>query len=1166
MSRRWHVIGSAAVAAMLGLSPLPARAAAPATADSLWDAEGRTLRDLVSVTGDEARGEALFRLGQWERDSAERVRKTEARTEQAAQLHLDAAERAFQSAIPLAAEERLPQVLFSLGDVRRLRGNPAGAHAPFARLVHDFPDDALAVDASIALGDDAFDAARLAEAVQRFEFADKHATAGGSRAYARYKLAWCHLNLEEMETARFLFLDVVRLATADGQKLSLADEARRDFVLALARDPKVSAAEADAAIKGLKLPEDRTRRYIEGYANIIAGAGRDEEAARLFVSLEGHAPAADAIRILTAQLEIAVRQRNLAVSVATGNKLGNTLGAFPGSEDSRREAEKALRVAAVTLHGEGRARGDQPTLQAALSLYTAYFLAFDESPLAYELHHHAGELLDMLHQPARAERHYSAAVVRDLKAMREHKAPGKWLAASALGAVNMAQDAMPVLARPPKLAAPEDADADRPPPRVTPLSDPERIFVAACDRFIEALGRDPQAVSIAYQRALLLYRHNEFEEAGAQLEKIALEHPGDQKAQFAAELALDALQVRGQYDALAALAHRFAAVKELAAALGSELRDVHQAALLAAAHRESREGRHREAGQRYLRFASSFPDSSRIELALFNAAAELTMQGRLNEAVATRSRLLRNHGASDLSRRARQQQLTDLVHLGRFPEAAPLAAILASDPKAEEAATRLHDAITVTEAAGDIRGADALRQRYLREFHRGPDAMGCALSLVDHARGCETQTKAGREALALAPDVAWRVIALDRLAQTEARCHVEGAARAHASTAVVLAPRLPANRPDALDAVASAQLLLVASDADRYRKLEVTPPYERTLPKKLAALKALDERLAKVIAHGRAGAAVCALVQAGSAYGELANMLSNAKAPRSFTTEQRELFHEQLTDKSQPLLDHARETLMQAITRAREARTDPLCLGQARKELVALWPERFGQRQEAVARLEGAPSEVGSATAAAILAKAPDAPAAWLMAARAELLGHRPQASFVLADRVLPGDFLFEQGLEIKAEALDALGRSDAALGLWSKLAEEFAERPLAHRVLADRAMASRDFEGARTHLEALRKTETKNPDIALNLGVALHALGDLKGAEQALRDAAGLDPKKLEASLDLGLLLCGDAGRPKEGIEMLERFHQSGGSAPDAHGFEAALGACRALAAGGRP
>ena len=201
-----------------------------------------------------------------------------------------------------------------------------------------------------------------------------------------------------------------------------------------------------------------------------------------------------------------------------------------------------------------------------------------------------------------------------------------------------------------------------------------------------------------------------------------------------------------------------------------------------------------------------------------------------------------------------------------------------------------------------------------------------------------------------------------------------------------------------------------------------------------------------------------------------------------------------------------------------------------------------------------------------ILDKAPDAPAAWLVAARVELAAHHSQAAIVLVDRLARTDFLYPQGLEVKARALDALGQSEAALAQWVRLAKEFPDRSLSHRVLADRALLSRDFEAARQHLVALAKRSTADPDVALNLGVVLHGLGDVAGAEKALREARTLAPKRLEASLDLGLLLCGDGGRPDEGIADLEQFERAGGRAPDGKGFEAAKAACRALAKGAHP
>src|SRR5262249_54228790 len=158
--------------------------------------------------------------------------------------------------------------------------------------------------------------------------------------------------------------------------------------------------------------------------------------------IEHGAPPADAARIFTAELEIAIRQRNLTAEVRSATALSNVLHAFTLKDhEAKNAAEHALRVSAVTVHGEGRARGDNAMLRTAMDLYDSYFIAFDTTPAAYELHHHAGELLASLGDHARAERHYTAAVERDLEQISCKASTGKWLDSSASGAVTEAQAA-----------------------------------------------------------------------------------------------------------------------------------------------------------------------------------------------------------------------------------------------------------------------------------------------------------------------------------------------------------------------------------------------------------------------------------------------------------------------------------------------------------------------------------------------------------------------------------------------------------------------------------------------------------------------------------------------------------------------------------------------------
>jgi tetratricopeptide (TPR) repeat protein len=1149
-------------------APAEAKAGGSSRTSELWESEGRTLRELASVAGGADKAEALLRLGEWERQSANRLRRdieektvvAPAGEEQIAQ-HLVAAQKAFAEAEALASPDRLPQVLFALGDLLRFQGNPKAARAPLAKLVEKHAQHPLAVDAAIALGDDAFDAGNLADAMSRFEFAAQRARADGARAYAKYKLAWCHLNLNEYADARQLFLDVISLASGAGKAITLADEARRDFVLALARDARLSATDAETAIGGLALTADRTRRYVAAYAKIIAGSGRDDEAMKVLAQIEAGAPLSDAASIFTAELEIAIRRRDLASEARVGAQLAQVISAFPAAASAVQEAaEHALRVAAVTVHGEGRARGDRATLESAASLYGDYFLAFNHSEAAYELHHHAGELLAGLKRPAESEEQYSAAVVLDLSRMNAGRPAGKWIESSAQGAVTAAQEALPPAPATVRQPPPAEEDVDHAAPAPTEMLPAETVFVSACERYLKALPKGPQAVEVRYQRALMLYRHNMLDQAESELRQVALEHSTEAPAVYAAQLSLDALHQLGRYDDMASVAGELLERPALRAKIGDELQSIREAALLASAARDAKHQQYAVAAKRYLDFAKSFPRSSRLDRALYNAATALVQDGQLAEGVAVRERLLRELPASPLAPRARERQLAEFLQLGRFSEAERTATALASETKGAEAVTRLRDAVVLAEAAGDSRAADGLRQTYVNEHPRGPEAMTYALILGEHSRGCEPVLKAYGKALSIAVDPSWRAVALSRLARQEARCHKDSLAARHAAEAAALTPHLKKDRADALDASADAALLLTESVLGSYRKLPLREPFERTLPKKLSSLKSVDEKLAQVIARGRAEPAVCALVQSGEAYGQLAKELNEASPPRAFNAEQKELFKEQLAEKSQPFFERAKTTLTQAITRAREAGVEPRCLSEARRSLAALWPERFGPRQAAVAVLTPA-AQPPVKDAAGILAKNPDAPAAWLIAAQAELADGHPGAAIVLTSRIESNDPLFAAALETKAGALEALGQPGPALTLWLRLIKEFPDRPLGRRILADRTLANRDLEAAKEHLLALRQIESKDAGVALNLGVALRELGDVEGAEKATRAAEDLAPDRIEAALNLGLLLCDEAGRPAEGVTALERFAKNGGHPPDGHRFEATLAACRMMA-----
>jgi len=1122
-----------------------------AGAPELWHAEGETLRALVETATGADRGEALLRLGEWEREAADRIARASGETPQGDGLR-DAADAHLSEAARQAASEFVPRALYALGDLRRARGRAKDAAGPLAELVRRFPDDALAADAALALGDDAFDAGSLAAAADRYRFA---ARAGNGRveAWARYKLAWCHLNLEDHEQARAEFSRVVALSQEGRASFALADDARRDLVLALARDPSVRAADAADRLRSVAAP-GRSSPLVEAYARIIADSGRDAEASRLLHALLPAAPPAGALRMLSLQVEIALRRRDGPSAVDAARAIASLAAEHRDLDASG--AERAVRTAAVTLHAEGRAARRTGQLETALALYRAWFEAFSSSEAAYELHHHAGELLASLSRSAEAEREYTAAAEQDLARLSRGDAPGKWMAASARGAVEAALAAVgPVSDAGPA----SDEESDRPSPEPRAAQGAELRLLEACDRFLRLLPSDPGAPAVAYQRAGVLYRHGMLEQAAAAFRTVATGSTSEVSI-ASARLALDALRQLGRFDDLAALASELAALPAAARPPAAELIRVREGALLAAAARESAQGNHLEAARRYRDFVERFPASARLDRALYNGAAALDAAWRPAEAVALRARLLEHLPRSPLAARAKERQWADLVALGRFAEARRL---LAPEEAARDA-DRLHEAIVVSEAAGDRRGADALRELYLSRHPRGPDAMAHALRLVDHAAGCASARRAAEKLVALARDPAWHAVALVRSAREDVRCGDKAAAQEKARRAARLASAIPASRPDGLDALAEAALLRTDPILERYRALALGEPWQRTLPRKIAALDEAERQLAAVVSTGRAAPAVCALVRSGDAWADLARALGAARAPRGLTAGQRELFLEDLSAKAQPLFDRAKTALATAVARAREAAVAPRCLDEAVTALARLDPGRWSVPAGAVATLTPAMASPGM-RAAEVLARAPDAPAAWLLAAQAELAAGRPEAALVLAARISDDDPNAPAAAELRARALDAPDRRDAALALWTRLAQEHPERPLAHRVLADARLARRDFEGARERLETLRCLEPEASDAALDLGVALRGLGDAAGAEKALQAAASLAPASVEPLLNLGLLLCAEGGRPAEGMEMLDRFRERGGRAPDRRALDAATAACRALAGGGR-
>jgi tetratricopeptide (TPR) repeat protein len=261
-------------------------------------------------------------------------------------------------------------------------------------------------------------------------------------------------------------------------------------------------------------------------------------------------------------------------------------------------------------------------------------------------------------------------------------------------------------------------------------------------------------------------------------------------------------------------------------------------------------------------------------------------------------------------------------------------------------------------------------------------------------------------------------------------------------------------------------------------------------------------------------------------------------------------------------VDRAVAALEAALRTAADAGVRPPCLARAPRRLASLLPAKYGPRPEIPVPLAH-PVKAGDVDAGLLLGAAPDAPAALLLAARAELARGRPAAALLVASRIASSDPWAVEAEELLAAAEVALGLDESAHARWLSLVSRHPERPAALRHLADAALALRDHEGATRWLEALGSSAHGDADVLVNLAFVRRSLGAPDDARAVLERALSLRPDHPPALLALAALLCAEGADPAQGLLLADQFDASGSVPPDPARWRAAREACRALAKG---
>jgi tetratricopeptide (TPR) repeat protein len=853
---------------------------------------------------------------------------------------------------------RMDEALFFLADTLQESGRDPEAIAVARELTRRFPRSSWAPASHVFIGEHLFDAGRLDEAIKEYRAAAEVST-DEVYPYALYKAAWCRFNQSAFADAMKLFKRVVEISEKSGEvnTVQLAREARRDYVLAYARIGKPEAAKEEFARKfgpqaGLKM--------LEQYGKLLFDTGRDPEAQlvhRQLLVAHGDTPASvlDQTRLLILAQRGGKRRELLSEARQLVEAFQRVRGRTRPGDDARDSAasvdkderyeeahrlgEETLRNLAVQIHNEARKTQLEETWAAARALYANYLTLFPESPDAYDLRFFYGELLYSRGIKAEAAEQYEAVVRRDLWA----KTPGRWLQKAAWSAVLSRNEAM-------LHGASEQKDTGERRARRA-LSAEEKKLASACALYLEALPEGPHAVEVAFKLGRLEYLSGDYEGAQKHLSWIALTHPEHELAEYAANLVLDVENLRGNWAAVQRWALRFLEDRRLAAhgTLFLDLKRIEEQSAYALADAVTPDAKKAEA---LLAFVATHPRGLLTDKALFGAAAALSRIGRVDEALAARERVWKEHPQSPLVPRSLLASASDLAAIGDLGEAAtlleryalgyqkqlavakrrrehPASSAAAERPVYDEAKAQgaLHDAAVLREARGELRQAVADRSLALKLWNDPEDLDEQQFAVAQLRARLGESARAAREMAAIARQAkqkpALQIAAWREAARFYASARESGNAhsswteleRLYRGLGAKTRETLPA---EAVAAAADAHFALGAAGFDSFRRQEIRPPLTATLNRKISLLQAVKKRAEETVAMRQAEPAVCALAQLGEAQMLLGQAIATSPFPPGLNGDQRKLYRAALIEKAEPLSAEARDTLKGAEIKARE--------------------------------------------------------------------------------------------------------------------------------------------------------------------------------------------------------------------------------------------------------
>jgi TolA-binding protein len=727
---------------------------------------------------------------------------------------------------------------------------------------------------------------------------------------ALFKTAWCYWKLNDPNRAAMRFKDVLDLAkkkagrTEAEQKraVELQGQALDYLVELFTEDDTKSAHDAFeflAQIGG----KQYSQKVLKQLADTVFDQTRYEravEAYRLLIELDpnaGDAPdyhgkIVESYQLLGDNKTAVAEMRKLAANYGGHSAWAAANKDRPKTvEHARTLAEGLIRNVAKTMHGEAQQNEkttkvvDKDRYARAAEAYEFYLANFPEAADAVELRYLRADIL-----------YFKLAKYED--AGREYLAVGKTQPVGKYhkDALLQAMGAFEKVRKP--LAGTGKRE----------ITDSDRLFGEAADRYAVLFPNDKEIVTVIYKNGQFFFDYGDYDEAVKRFGLIVERYPDDPNAGAAGDKILQALNKAKDYENIESWARRLKKTKAFSSKEEQERLDkLVVGAVMKSGEKYAADGKYDKAATFFLRVSKEYPSNGYAPKALNNAGAVLEKAKKPEEAVAAYKELADKYPSASEAPEALFTAARIEENVAYYDRAAVLYEQLAQRyPQNPHAADALRSAGVLRQGLGQHDKAIKHYGEYARRYKDKSDAKDVAFQAAVVREGQKDWRGAAASFGAYVktyPGDAKSLEALSREADAHLKAGNDNAAKESAAKALTLWQG-GGKRGKGGDAgeeagyyAAEARYIqgeLIYRDYERMKIAGKPRQLAKVLEEKAKRLEEAKAIYLDVVTYRSPEWATAALLRIGQGYEAYAKAIRNAPVPKDLNAEEKQIYRDEL--------------------------------------------------------------------------------------------------------------------------------------------------------------------------------------------------------------------------------------------------------------------------------